>query len=68
MDPVQNWDLLNAEEEDGYTVLEFTRDWVTCDEERDRVIDVSDTFFSLAYSYIVKVHLHTWYLSNLLQF
>ena len=51
MDDITNWFLLSSDEENGYTVLEFTRYWVTCDEEKDRVINVSDfsSLFELAY-------------------
>ena len=51
VDDITNWFLLSSDEENGYTVLEFTRYWVTCDEEKDRVINVSDfsSLFELAY-------------------
>uniref|UniRef100_A0A1X7UJB8 DOMON domain-containing protein n=1 Tax=Amphimedon queenslandica TaxID=400682 RepID=A0A1X7UJB8_AMPQE len=32
IDPIQNWFLTNAEVEDGYTVLEFYRNFITCDD------------------------------------
>lgn len=35
VDPQQDWTLLRGENMNGYTVLEFWRKWVTCD-ERDR--------------------------------
>ena len=41
IDPKQDWYLTEAEEEDGYTQLEFNREFNTCDEERDRVILVN---------------------------
>lgn len=32
IDDIQDWKLLKGEESaDGYTVLEFTRNWTTCD-------------------------------------
>ena len=37
VDPQQDWTLLGAEEENGYTIVEFTRKLVTCD---DRDLDV----------------------------
>ena len=40
IDQQQDWRLLSAEEEDGYTILEFTRKLVTCD-DRDLDITVS---------------------------
>lgn len=40
VDDSQDWELVRGEEEEGFTLLEFKRDWVTCD-ERDRIIDVS---------------------------
>ena len=40
IDPSQDWFLVSGEEEGGYTILEFTRNWTTCD-ERDRDIVVS---------------------------
>ena len=40
IDASQDWTLVAGEEEDGYTVLQFTRPWITCD-DRDRNIEVS---------------------------
>ena len=40
IDPSQDWFLVSGEEAGGYTILEFTRNWTTCD-ERDRDIVVS---------------------------
>ena len=40
VDASQDWTLVDGEEEDGYTILRFTRPWVTCD-DRDRDIEVS---------------------------
>jgi len=40
IDPSQDWFLVSGEETGGYTILEFTRNWTTCD-ERDRDIQVS---------------------------
>ena len=31
IDGSQDWRLINGEEEDGYTILEFTRDLKNCD-------------------------------------
>ena len=45
IDPSQDWFLVSGEETGGYTVLEFTRNWTTCD-DRDRDIQVS--FFHLS--------------------
>ncbi len=39
VDAQQNWILEAGEEENGYTVLAFRRDWVTCDDQ-DRDIKV----------------------------
>ena len=40
IDASQDWFLANGEEAGGYTILEFTRNWTTCD-DRDRDIVVS---------------------------
>ena len=40
MDDSQDWRLLSGEEQDGYTILEFTRDLTNCD-EYDINIEVS---------------------------
>ena len=40
MDPQQDWILIEADNENGFTTLEFWRKWITCD-ERDRDIEVS---------------------------
>ena len=40
IDPQQDWNLIRGENENGFTTLEFSRKWVTCD-ERDRDIEVS---------------------------
>ena len=39
IDESQDWSLLRGQEMNGYTILEFTRNWVTCD-ERDRIVAV----------------------------
>ena len=39
IDPRQNWFLVRGMEDGGYTILEFTRSWITCD-DRDRDIEV----------------------------
>jgi hypothetical protein len=31
IDPSQDWFLVNSEESDGYTVLEFSRNFTSCD-------------------------------------
>ena len=33
IDESQDWELKCGEEEDGYTILEFSRDYVTCDDD-----------------------------------
>ena len=40
VDDHQDWFLLRAEEEGGYTTLEFTRNYTSCD-TRDRSIGVN---------------------------
>ena len=40
IDDSQDWTVVNGEEVDGYTIIHFTRSWVTCD-DRDRDITVS---------------------------
>ena len=42
IDEVQNWHLIRGEEENGFTTLEFWRNFITCD-DKDRDILVSDT-------------------------
>ena len=42
IDAKQDWILLRGENVNGYTVLEFWRKWITCDES-DRDILVSRT-------------------------
>ena len=39
MDDHEDWFLVNGEEHPGWTILEFTRKWVTCD-QRDSNIEV----------------------------
>ena len=39
-DSNQDWCLTSAKEEDGYTILEFNRNFTTCD-DRDRDITVN---------------------------
>ena len=39
IDSSQDWFLVRGVEEGGYTILEFTRNWTTCD-DRDRDISV----------------------------
>ena len=38
IDKQQDWTLLTADEEDGYTILEFTRKLITCD---NRDLDIT---------------------------
>ena len=45
LDISQDWVLLNATEDVGYTVLEFMRDFQTCDLQDDNTI----TFVSVYY-------------------
>ncbi len=40
VDNQQDWIVDAGEEENGYTVLAFRRNWVTCDIEQDRDIRV----------------------------
>lgn len=40
VDSNQDWRLTSAEEDDGYTILEFNRNFTTCD-DRDRNITVN---------------------------
>lgn len=40
IDASQDWTLVAGEEEDGYTILQFTRPWITCD-DRDRNIEAN---------------------------
>ena len=44
IDPRQNWFLVRGMEDGGYTILEFTRNWTTCD-GRDRDIVVRMKIF-----------------------
>ena len=59
IDPSQDWFLVRGEEDGGYTILEFTRNWTTCD-DRDRDIEVIWT----SYLYFSQVDL----LLNIIQF
>lgn len=43
IDTEQNWFLTSAEQNDGVTILQFYRDFITCD-DNDRNILVSDKF------------------------
>ena len=43
-DASQDWSLSFGEEEDGYTILEFSRNLTTCD-SKDLNIDMSLKFF-----------------------
>ena len=43
VDTSQDWLLSSGTEQDGFTVLEFSRDWVTCD-DRDNPIEVRLTY------------------------
>ena len=40
IDKSQDWTLVNTEQKNGQTVLEFTRDLVTCDDKEDMDIKV----------------------------
>ena len=44
IDPSQDWFLVRGMEDGGYTILEFTRNWTTCD-GRDRDIVVRMKIF-----------------------
>ena len=40
IDEQQNWFLVNAMEDGGYTTLEFKRDYISCDTDYDLNIEV----------------------------
>ena len=40
IDEQQDWDLVGGEEESGFTILEFSRKYITCD-DKDLPITVS---------------------------
>ena len=40
IDEQQDWILTDGEEEDGFTILEFSRKYITCDDD-DQPISVS---------------------------
>ena len=40
VDEEQNWNLISGEEDGDFTILEFSRKYITCD-EFDRAISVS---------------------------
>ena len=42
IDESQDWSLVGAEEDDGYTVLEFTRNYYSCDDDYDLNIEASE--------------------------
>ena len=42
VDEEQNWNLISGEEDGDFTILEFNRKYITCD-EFDRAISVSTT-------------------------
>ena len=41
IDDSQDWFLISGMEEEGWTILEFSRNWITCDIGNDRDIKVS---------------------------
>ena len=43
IDENENWMLENAEEVEGWTILEFSRKWCTSDLTQDRTIEVEDS-------------------------
>ena len=52
IDPIQNWFLTNAEIEDGYTVLEFYRNFITCDDcDLDILVRITEYYINLSYSH-----------------
>ena len=50
IDEEQNWFLKSGEEEEGFTILEFYRDYVTCD-DRDLPVTVSRNIISYFLTY-----------------
>ncbi len=40
VDSSQDWFLVSGEEENGYTILEFTRNITSCDVENDLDVEV----------------------------
>ena len=50
----QDWFLINSEETDGFTVLEFSRNFTSCDPQ-----DLDITVCSYVAVFIIKVHLST---------
>lgn len=40
IDKNQDWNLVSSDQKNGHTVLEFTRDLITCDDENDIDIKV----------------------------
>ena len=50
LDNSQDWLLLNASEDVGYTVLEFMRDFQTCDLQDDRALNLVSAFSTTNYA------------------
>ena len=44
VDESQDWFLVSGEEQNGYTILEFTRNLTTCDDHNDLNIKVTSKF------------------------
>uniref|UniRef100_A0A1X7UIG5 DOMON domain-containing protein n=1 Tax=Amphimedon queenslandica TaxID=400682 RepID=A0A1X7UIG5_AMPQE len=67
IDPIQNWFLTNAEVEDGYTVLEFYRNFITCDDldneillETARIVySWNDNFYRASFPISISLSKHT---------
>ena len=52
IDSSQDWFLVRGVEEGGHTILEFTRNWTTCD-DRDRDISVIIVCIVVLYSAVL---------------
>ena len=47
VDAMQDWILEDGEQEDGFTILAFRRNLVTCDEQFDREIQVQNLLITI---------------------
>ena len=57
LDEQQDWKLINATEEDGYTIIEMERALETCDSQDDitlNVVKYNDHFVVLWYIFLPK--------------
>lgn len=50
VDNVQNWDLIDGTETQGYTILKFKRNLDTCDKDQDLKIQVGSTYLIFAWN------------------